>query len=243
MTTPAVADAHEFDQKGARRLGLGAGLGFAGALAAIVLPLAFLFLAADFPGGFFTLSSMLVEVTSILLLAGAILLLLSLFVYRRSFAALRKVDPRFYSASVLCVVGSIGFLLLLVTAAVVAGNSASLLSCEHGQPSHALSCLESGEPFGAVTAVVGFLLGWIGGVGIMVGLLLAGGRFRAGALTASGAVYGLLLVVLLLPLAALFVHIPDASYLLLLAPLFALVGPGLALAGSLRATRSISGVP
>lgn len=241
MTVPSSIQTLELDEKGARRLGLAAGLGFSGAVAEIVLPLAFLFLAADFPGGFFTLSSRLVEVTSVLVLAGAILLLVSLFVYRRSFAALRKVDPRFYVASVLCILGSIGFLLLLVSAIVAAGNSSSLISCVSGHPSRALSCLASGEPLGAVTGLLGFLLGWIGGVGIMIGLLLAGNRFRTGPLSGSGIVYGLLLLILVVPLASLFVSVPDVAYLLILAPIFGVVGPGLAVAGSLQAIRRLTG--
>ena len=241
MAAPTAVEARELDEKGTQRLGLAAGLGFAGAVAAIVLPLAFLFVTAEYPGGFFVLDARLVEVTSILVLAGAILLLLSLFFYRRSFSALRKVDPRFYVASVLCILGSVGFLLLLVAAALVAGDTSGLLSCVSGHASHALSCLESGEPFGAATSVIGFLLGWIGGVGIMIGLFVAGSRFRAGALSGSGVVYGLLLFVLLIPLASLFVTVPGVAYLLLLAPLLALVGPALALAGSLEATRKLTG--
>jgi MFS family permease len=234
MTTPTPPQAQELEEKGILRLGLGAGLGFAGALAAIVIPLTFLFLVANFPGGFFTWNSMFVEVTSILVIAGAILLLVSLFVYRRSFAALRKVDRKFVIASVLCIIGSLGFILLLVSVAIVANDTGSLLTCAHGQPSHALSCLESGQPFGAYTGLIGFALGWIGGVGIVLGLLMAGSRFHQGALTAGGAMYALLLVVLILPLLALLVHVPGAGYLVIIAPLLAVLGPGLALAGSLR---------
>jgi hypothetical protein len=240
MATSSVLAARLLDEKGVRRLGLGAGLGFAGALVAITLPLAFLFLAADFPGGFFVFGSGLVQTTSILVLAGAILLLLSLFLYRRGFAALRKVDPRFAVASVLCILGSLGFLLLLVAAAVVVGNASSLLSCAHGQPSHALSCLETGQPLGAATGLVGFLLGWVGGLGILVGLTIAGNRFGAGALTASAAFYGLLLLLLIIPFANLFVAIPDIRYLLILAPVFAVLAPALALAGSMRTTAKIA---
>jgi hypothetical protein len=165
-----------------------------------------------------------------------------LFVYRRSFAALRHVDPRFYVASVLCILGSVGFLLLLVATSLALGSEGSLLACAHGQTSHALSCLQSGQPFGAVTGVVGFLLGWIGGVGIMIGLLLVGNRFRAGLLSGSGLIYGILLIILIVPLASLFVTVPHASYLLPLGPLLAVVGPGLALYGSLRATRRLAAV-
>jgi hypothetical protein len=240
MATSSVLAARLLDEKGVRRLGTGAGLGFAGALAAIVLPLAFLLIVTDDPGGFFVFGSTLVQSTSILILVGAILLLLSLFFYRRAFSALRKVDPRFTVASVLCIIGSIGFLLLLVTAAVVVGNASSLLACAHGQPSHALSCLKSGEPFGAVTGTIGFLLGWIGGVGVLFGLSLAGSRFGVGALSGAAVFYGLLLVVLIVPFVNLLVTIPDTRYLILIAPVFAILAPALALAGSMRATAKIA---
>lgn len=239
MTGTATASTGEADVSGVQRLALAAGLGFAGAVSAIVLPLIFLFLAANYRGGFFTFNPVFVEVTSVLLIAGALLLFLSLFIYRRCFAALRKVDPRFYAASLLCILGSLGFLLLLISAAIVAGNSGSLLTCVHGQPSHALSCLESGQPFGAATSLVGFLLGWIGGVGVMVGLLLAGGRFRAGTISGSGVVYGLLLLLLILPFVTQFVAVPGTSYLLIVAPVLALVGPALALRGSLETSHRL----
>ncbi len=239
MARPTAVPAQEFDRKGAGRLGIGAGLGFAGAFLAIVLPVIFLFVAAEYPGGFFVLNSTLVEGASVLVLAGAITLFLSLFFYRRSFAALRRVDPRFYVASVLCIVGSIGFLALLVAAALIAGDTTSLLGCVAGHPSHALSCLESGKPLGAITGLVGFLLGWLGGLGIMIGLFVAGRRFRSGLFSASGILYGLLLAILLIPFVALFVPVPDDAYLVLLSPLLALFGPAFAVAGSLRTTRRL----
>ncbi len=234
MSTPSSIQVRTMDRKGAGRLGLGAGLGFVGAIITIVVPVVILFVAADFPGGFFTISSRFIEVTAILVLTGAILLLLSLFLYRQSFSLLRKIDPRFYVASILCIIGSIGFLLILVAAAVVVGDTSGLISCVSGHPSHALTCLESGQPFGAVTAILGFLLAWIGGIGIMVGLLLAGNRFQSGALGGAGLCYAILLLLLLIPLASLFVTVPYDAYLLLLSPVLAVIGPFLALWGSTR---------
>jgi hypothetical protein len=240
VSVPSVPAARALDEKGVGRLGIGAGLGFAGALAAIVLPLTFLFVLARFPSGFFTFGTNLVEVTSLLVLVGAILLLLSLFFYRRSFAALRKVDPRFYTASILCIIGSLGFLLLLVAAAVVVGNANSLLACADGHPTHALSCLESGQPLGAWTAVIGFLLGWIGGVGIVLGLGLSGSRFRAGLLTGAAFLYLLLLLFVFVPFAGLFVPVPSLGDLVLFGPFLAVLGPALALAGSLSTRRRMA---
>jgi hypothetical protein len=227
------------EAKGAGRIGIGAGLGFVGALCAIVVPLAFLFLVTEVHTGFFVFGSSLVEVTSLLVLVGAILLLLSLFFYRRSFAALRKLDRRFVAASVLCILGSLGFLLLLVAAAVVVGNANSLLACAHGQPSHALSCLRSGQPLGAITGTVGFLLGWLGGLGVVLGLFLAGNRFKVGALSGSAVVYTVLLLILLIPFVALVVTIPDLAGLVILAPILAILAPALALVGANRSREAL----
>jgi hypothetical protein len=231
-TSPAIA-VRLADESGAGRLGIGAGLGFAGALIAIVVPMLFLFVVATFPGGFVTFGSGFLELASLLVLVGAVLLFLSLLLYRRGFAALRRVDRRFHVASILCLIGSLGFLLLVVTAALVAGNPSSLLGCAHGRPSHALSCLESGQPVGAATGLVGFFLGWVGGLGVVLGLGFAGRRFRSGTLSGASGVYAILLVFLLVPLLGLFVSVPSLGDLILFAPLLAIVGPALALVGSL----------
>jgi hypothetical protein len=239
MTQAPAVQVREMDEKGAVRIGIGAGLGFAGALCAIVVPLAFLFLVSEVHSGFFVFDSSLVEVTSILVLVGAILLLLSLFFYRRSFSALRKIDRRFVAASVLCIIGALGFLLLLVAAAVVVGNANSLLACAHGQPSHALTCLKSGQPLGAITGTVGFLLGWLGGLGIVLGLFLAGNRFQVGALGGSAVVYLVLLLILLIPFLALIVTLPNLAALVLLAPILAILAPALALVGANRSRAAL----
>ena len=240
MTQSPVVQTRLLDEKGAGRIGIGAGLGFAGALCAIVVPLAFLFLVTEVDSGFFVFDSSLVQITSLLVLVGAILLLLSLFFYRRSFSALRKVDRRFIAASVLCIIGALGFLLLLVAAAVVVGNANSLLACAHGQPSHALSCLKSGQPLGAITGTVGFLLGWLGGIGIVLGLFLAGNRFHVGALGGAAVVYLVLLLILLVPFLALVVALPNLGALVLLAPILAILAPALALVGANRSRAALT---
>jgi len=240
VTQSPVVQTRLLDEKGAGRIGIGAGLGFAGALCAIVVPLAFLFLVTEVDSGFFVFDSSLVQITSLLVLVGAILLLLSLFFYRRSFSALRKVDRRFIAASVLCIIGALGFLLLLVAAAVVVGNANSLLACAHGQPSHALSCLKSGQPLGAITGTVGFLLGWLGGIGIVLGLFLAGNRFHVGALGGAAVVYLVLLLILLVPFLALVVALPNLGALVLLAPILAILAPALALVGANRSRAALT---
>jgi hypothetical protein len=233
MAAPTVTVRPE-DVKGAHRLAVGAGLGVAGALLTLLLPFALIWLAAYAPGGFFQLDTALVQDVSLLVLAGVILFLLSLFIYRRGFAVLRGVDRRFTVASVLCLIGSLGFLLLVVAVLVILGSTSSLLACIHGQPSHALTCLRSGQPIGAYTGLVGFWLGWLGGVGLVLGLASAGRRFSRGALYGAAALYGVLLLALVGPFIGLLYPVPGAQYLLLVSPVLALVAPALAYAGSRR---------
>ena len=231
MSASPVAPRAE-DTKGAGRLALGGGIGLAAAIITLVLPSIFLWLSVSSPGGFFTLGSTIVETLSILVLVGAILFLLCLFTYRLAFGALRKVDPRFTAASVLCLLGSLGFLLLVVAAALLLGSTSSLIQCIHGQPSHALSCLKSSSPLGAYTALAGFWLGWLGGVGIVAGLSLAGHRFARGSLYGGATFYALLLVVLVGPFLTLIYPVPGGEYLLLVAPALAILAPAFVLAGS-----------
>ncbi len=231
MSAPGPTPA-EREEKGIARLSMGAALGIAGAAVALVAPIVFVLIVAFAPGGFFTFQTTFVEVTGALVIAGAVLLLVSLFVYRRAFAQLRKVDRRFVAASVLCLVGSLGFLLLIVAATLVIGNSGSLLSCVKGQPSHALTCLRSGNALGAYTGLAGFWLGWLGGVGIVLGVSFAGSRFGRGAFYGGAVTYAILLLLLIGPFLNLLTPVPGIRYLLWGVPVFSLVAPGLVLAGS-----------
>ena len=220
------------EEQGLRRLGTGAGIGLAGGILGLVLPIAFLWLASYNPGGFFTYGTTLLETTGFFVLAGALLLLISFFLYRRGFAVLRKVDGRFAAASILCIIGAVGFLLLLLSAAVLVGSSTSLIQCIHGAPSHALSCLRSSQPLGAYTGLVGFWLGWLGGAGIVAGLAIAGRRYGNRSMRGGAALYAVLLLILVGPFVALLTPLPGLQYLLLAAPLFVVLAPGLVLGGS-----------
>jgi len=227
----------DLQKQGLFRVATGAGVGLAAALLAVVLPIAFLLVAAYAPGGFFSLhQSAFLEATALLILAGAILFVISLYLYRRGFAHLRKVDPRFTAASVLCIIGTLGFLLILVAAIVIVGSADSLLSCINGQPSHALTCLRSGEPLGAYTGLMGFWLGWLGGVGIVLGLSVGSSRFKTRAMGVGAALYGVLLLALLGPFISLVVSFPGAEYLLVLAPIFSVLAPLAVLRGSRSAS-------
>jgi hypothetical protein len=223
----------EPDQVGLFRIATGAGVGLAAALLAIVLPIGFLLVATYAGAGFLSLDqTAFLDATVLLVLAGALLFLVSFFLYRRGFAHLRTVDRRFTLASVLCLVGSVGFLLLLVAAVVVIGSSSSLLSCIHGHPSQSLSCLRSGQPLGAYTGLLGFWLGWFGGVGIVLGLSAASSRFRTREIGWGAALYGVLLLILLGPFVALWIAFPGAAYLLGLVPILSILAPFFVFRGS-----------
>lgn len=215
-------------------------MGLAAGILTLVLPVVFLWIAAYDPGGFFTFGTSLLDTTAFFILAGAVLFVVSLLLYRQGFAIFRKLDGRFAVASALCIVGSIGFLLLLVAAAVLVGSSNALLSCIHGAPSHALSCLKSGQPLGAYTGLIGFWLGWLGGLGIVVGIALVGRRYQSGIVSGGAALYSALLLVLVGPFLALLTPLPGLQYLLLATPLLVVLAPGLVLGGIRRSLASLS---
>jgi hypothetical protein len=224
------------ERTGLHRIAVGAGLGIAGGLLALVLPIAFLILAEYNPGGFFTYGPTLVQAIAFLVFAGAVLFLFSLLAYRMGFGALRKVDPRFSTASALCILGSLGFLLLIVAAGLLFGSGNSLVSCVQGRPTHLLSCLRSGQPLGAYTGLIGFWLGWLGGVGLVLGLSRTGGRYHHSSFYGGAALYALLLLALVGPFIALITPIPDVQYLLFVTPFFTLLAPAFVFAGSRSAS-------
>ena len=217
---------------GLRRLAAGGVLGLAGGLLAIAVPLALVEAVALAPGRYLVWSSNLLLTGGVLVLAGAILFVLSFLWYRRAFAVLRRTDPRFTAASVLCLVGSLGFLLLVVTAAVFIGDSGGLLACASGAPSHALACLRSTSPLGAYTAVAGFWLGWVGSVGIVLGISVSASRFGRRVLYGAAGAYALLLLALIGPFLSLLVAVPGTAYVLLVAPFLVVVAPALVLSGT-----------
>jgi len=221
------------EKDGLYRIATGAAVGLAAAILTIVVPIAFLLVASYAPGGFLSLNQgAYIEATALLILAGALLFLFCLFLYRRGFAQLRKVDSRFTAASILCLVGSIGFLLLLVAAILIVGSANSLLSCTSGHPTHALTCLRSGNPLGAYTGLAGFWLGWVGGVGIVLGLSASSSRFHDRSMAVGAALYAVLLLALVGPFVSLVVSFPGVEYLLLVVPIVCLAAPWFVYRGS-----------
>ena len=212
--------------------------GLAGGIVGLVLPVsvnlfAFYRLPGLDPGG-----TTLIALTSILVLAGAILLAVSLICYRLGFGALRRFDRWFLAATFLCTVGTIGLLMIVVSTAIALGSTPALDQCIQGAPTHALSCLKSVQPLTAYSAVAGFWMAWVGGLGIVVGLALGGIRYREVWILGASATYGLLLLVLIDPFVALLFPIGGWQYPLLTVPILALCAPILVYGGGRRARRS-----
>ena len=239
---PAVRGSAEENRKAAGRIGLGAWLGVGAALLAVGIPSVALVLSTRPAGAVFGFGPGLLEATGALVLAGAALYFVSLFLYRRAFATLRRIDPEFALASELCLLGSVGFVLLLIAAGILTGTASSLADCLAGHPSRALTCLESNQPLGAYTAVIGFVLGWLGGLGIVLGLWLAGTHYQRRGVDVGAIFYLLFLLAVLVPLVDLFVPFSAGSALLLVLPIASLLAPFLVLYG-IRFERRPRGAP
>ncbi|MCI4357596.1 MAG: hypothetical protein L3J95_04420 [Thermoplasmata archaeon] len=225
------------DRLGRHRLALGGAFGLIGALIGIVLPVGLLLETAYAPGGPSPLGGPQLTLLALILTAGLLLLVVSFVMYRSAFAALRTAEPKFWVASALCLIGTVGLIVVLVASVAVGGSVGEVARCAHGSPSHALACLRagsSGEVLGASLAVLGFWLAWVGGVGIVIGLGLEGRRIRKPALVAGAAAYALVLLAFIGPFAALLLSLPSTGPLWIALSVLALVAPGLVLRGSQR---------
>ncbi|MCI4333636.1 MAG: hypothetical protein L3K01_07970 [Thermoplasmata archaeon] len=232
LGTPAVDGEHS---KGLHRLATGSTVGLAAGVVGLVVPVTLLVVQSESPGALPLSPSQLIQVTAVLAIAGALLLAVSLIIYRMGFAAFRKVDRRFWSASVLCMLGTVGLLLLVLPIVVALTSSDSIAACIQGSPTHAPACLRSAAPLAGYVAVLGFWLLWLGGLGIVVGLSLVSVRYRQVWLTAGAALYAILLLGLIAPALALLFPIGGLAYAVLALPVLVLVAPAVTSHGSHRA--------
>ncbi|MGI0054964.1 MAG: hypothetical protein ACREBZ_04515 [Thermoplasmata archaeon] len=212
-------------RRGTEWLRAGGVFGLAGGILAIALPFLFLWLAKNEPGGFFTFAASFLQFTSLLVLVGAVLVLISFFCYRWSYSLLRQASARFWVASALCLVGSSGLILIIIAAALASGQSNALVTCAQGSLSHAFSCVQSASPASAYAGLLGFWLGWIGLVGIVLGLFLSAGTFRSTLYGAGGALYSILVILLVAPFIATLYPVPFISGLTLAVPIAAVLAP------------------
>ncbi len=241
LASANVVWAGPLDPRGLRWIMTGAGLGLAAAATGLVVPVSLLFLDAYSPPGLLTLGPTLIKATGLLAVAGTLLFALSLIAFRYGFAAFRKFERWFWIASVLCLVGTIGWLLLILPVGIALTSSTSLFDCVRAAPSHALVCLQAVAPLASYVGILAFWLVWLGQLGIVVGLAFTGRRFREPSLHVGTALYALLLLIFIAPFIGLMFANSVLAYaalaaivLGLLAPAFVALGSGRAHAGSDR---------
>ncbi len=219
------------EAKAAGTLRAGGAIGVASALLALALPWVLL-VGSSAATRLFVLNLSLLHAVGALALAGSLGVLVTFLLYRRAFTRLRHADPRLRAAVLLCRLGSIGTVALLAVFAWLLGGPGSLVRCLSGDPSDVYVCVRSSAPEVAWVAVTGFWLVWAGGVGVVVGLRLAGRHYRAETLGAAAALYGALLVLLLLPFVSLVYLLHGATYTGLVAALAGVAAPALVWQGA-----------
>jgi len=233
MESDPVTAEHD-ERKGLRRFAAGAAVGLVGGVVGLVLPVSVYLLAFYQAIGLPTVGATLIQYTTVFVLGGALLFALSLIIYRFGFTALQKEDSWFYTASVLCTVGTVGLVLIAIAAGLALESTPSLEQCIQGSPSLTLTCLQAVQPLTAYSVVVGFWLAWFGALGIVVGLGLGGRRYRGVRIGAGSAAYAILLLVLIDPFVALLFPLGGWQYPLLTLPILALVAPLLVYLGCRR---------
>lgn len=217
--------------KAGARLRLGAAVGLFSAVFALALPWVLL-LAGSRSVGMLALSANFLKLVDGLAVIGTFGFLVMFFLYHRAFSHLRHIDPSLRAAVILCTLGTVGSLVLTIVVAWLLGGTGALSHCLGGRATDAYACVRGRSPALAWLAVTGFWLTWVGGVGIVVGLLPSAHHYGRGALTVAGSLYAVLLVLLLVPVIALLYLVPGLAYAGLLATLAALVAPVLVLAGA-----------
>jgi hypothetical protein len=231
-TGPASSTALE--SKGLQRIVAGSTVGLAAGIVGLALPVT-LYLLADYSPGTITFSAAdLIKATAVLALAGAILFAISLMLYRWGFWSLQGVDRRFWTASVLCLVGMIGVVLIVLPMAVAFTASDSMANCIQNTPTKVLACLDSAAPLASYVALAGFWLIWIGGLGIVVGIGLISVRYREGYLGVGAGLYALLLLGIITPVLGLVFPLEGLVYSVLALPVLVLLAPALISYGSHR---------
>jgi hypothetical protein len=238
MSSGDVASNDAADQ-GLRHIETGSWVGLGAGTAALALPVAVVLLATYRPETPFLRGAQLIDVTAVFALIGAILFAVSLYVYQIGFSALRPFDRRFWAASILSLCGTAGAILVIVTIALALYSSSAIADCIQGAPTQALVCLHTAAPIASYSGAVGFWLVWLGGLGIVVGVGLAGTRYREPWLFGGATLYGFLLLGLLAPAVGLLFPLGSLTYPILAAPVFGLVAPALIFEGSNRALRDI----
>lgn len=223
---------------GAGRFLIGGWLGVLAGILAVDTAVVAIEIAVAYAHGVVPLDAATVVTASVLILVGNALYLGSIFFYRRGFVQLRRFDAKFWWATVLCLAGSLGFLLLIVSAIVVARDPSPVVACLHGPLVDLRVCLQTGLPLGEDAALVGLGLAWVGGAGISLGLYLSGRHLHHRWWTFAAVAYGAFLLALLIPFLASVFPMPVFETLEWLLPVLALAAPVSVLLGARAAGRS-----
>ncbi|HEV8050605.1 MAG TPA: hypothetical protein VGP88_08435 [Thermoplasmata archaeon] len=235
MATDGSTSNAAASHQGVRRIEAGSVIGLAAGLVGIALPIGLVLLATYDPGLRLLTGKQLIETAAILAIAGALLFAISLLVFRLGFSRLRTFDRRFWSASILAMLGTVGMLLLIVPIAIAFASSDAISNCIAGAPSHALTCVRSVSPLASYWAIAAFWLLWLGGLGVVIGVGLAASRFHQVAFYGGAAVYAILLLGLLGPALGLLLPFVSLTYPLLAAPFLILLASALTFQGCRRA--------
>jgi hypothetical protein len=114
----------------------------------------------------------------ILVVVGVLLALLSFVLYTAGFASLRRSDRRFRTPMVLCVVGLIGLALIGGFVASYADGINSAIGC----PSSNSTCQNNATSIAHGVVALGYvggLLGFVGLIGLIIGLYRFGSRYKS----------------------------------------------------------------
>lgn len=221
--------------QGDRRIAVGAGLGIAAGVLLGVLPSLLFTVLYSGSTGSLPLGASLFQTTGLLLIAGALLFLLSFSFYRWGFSRWRHQDARFDGPVALCLVGSVGAIAVVAAGIAIYSSPSAIESCLHGRPSQWSSCLFGLSPYAALATTVGIVGGALGGIGLVAGFALVAQKVRSAALAAGAGVYALLWI---LGAASLIVELVSSAVLrplLVTLPWVAVLAPLLVLAGASRA--------
>jgi hypothetical protein len=230
---PEGVEVRHLDPKGLRWIATGAGLGLAAAATGLAAPVSLLLLATYSPSGLLRFGPTIIQSAGLLAVVGTLLFAVSLIAFRYGFAAFRKFERWFWSASILCLIGTVGWVLLILPAGIALVASNALYLCVRAAPTNALVCIQSVTPLAAYVGIVAFWLVWLGQLGIVMGLALTGRRFRESSLHVGTGLYALLLLVFIAPFIGLVFASSALSYAVvatvvlgLLAPAFVAYGCG-----------------
>jgi hypothetical protein len=234
----AASSSSSDEANGLGAITAGSVIGLAAGITGLVLPVGLVLWATYLPSPALPHGAQLILLAAALAIVGAVLFAISLLVYRLGFSRFRKSDGRFWAASLLCMCGTVGVLLVVAAIALAMLSSNTIADCIHGAPTHAFACVRSAAPLASYSGLLGFWLVWLGGLGVVVGISLTGGRYRSGWLYVGAAVYALLLLDLIAPFLGLLLPIASLTEPLLAGPLLVLIAPAAVIVGARDAHRA-----